>query len=164
MPVSCPSSHYLQLAMNVMKVLLGFLVLLGVSAACLAESQPVTLYAQVIRGTDQEKPPQAGWKPVGPKLSGRLCPKFRWKHYWEVSRKAVQVQPGKSVRIKATPEREVEIELGGSGESEIRLYTAGKLVRKSRQSLESKMTIMGGGSDESESWFIVVRRDKPTVD
>jgi hypothetical protein len=147
-----------------MKALFGFFVLLGVSAVCLAEGQPVTLYAQVIRGTDQDKPAQAGWKPIGPKLSSRLCPKFRWNNYWEVSRKAVQVQPGKPVRIKATPEREIEIELGASGESEIRLYSAGKLVRKSRQSLESKMTIMGGGSDESESWFIVVRRDKPTVD
>ena len=147
-----------------MKALFGLFVLLGVSAVCLAEGQPVTLYTQVIRGTDQDKPAQAGWKPVGPKLSSRLCPKFRWNHYWEVSRQAVQVQPGKSVRIKATPEREIEIEVGGSGESEIRLYSAGKLVRKSRQSLESKMTIMGGGSHESESWFIVVRRDKPTVD
>ena len=147
-----------------MKALLGLSLLLGVSAVCLAESQPVTLYAQVIRGTDQEKPAQAGWKPIGPKLSSRLCPKFRWNYYWEVSRKAVQVQPGKSVRIKATPEREMEIERGGSGESEIRLYTAGKLVRKSKQSRDSKITIMGGGSDESESWFIVGRRDKPTVD
>ena len=147
-----------------MKAFLGFLALLGVSAVCLAESQPVTLYAQVIRGTDQEKPAQVGWKPIGPRLSGQLCPKFRWKNYWEVSRKAVQVQPGKTVRIKATPEREIEIELGASGESEIRLYSAGKLVRKSKQSRDSKMTIMGGGSDESESWFIVVRRDKPTVD
>ena len=147
-----------------MKALFSLFVLLGVSAAGLAEDQPVTLYAQVIRGTDQEKPPKAGWKPVGPKLSSRLCPKFRWKHYWEVSRQAVQLQPGKSVRIKATPEREIEIELGRSGESEIRLYSAGKLVRKSKQTPESKMTIMGGGSDESESWFIVVRHDKPTID
>jgi hypothetical protein len=147
-----------------MKALVGFFLLLGVSAACLAEVQPVILYTQVIRGTDQDKPPQAGWRPVGSKLSSRLCPKFRWKHYWEVSRRAVNVQPGKPARIRVSPEREVEIELRDSGESEIRLYSAGKLARKSRQSVESHMTIMGGGWDESESWFIVVRRDKPTVD
>jgi len=147
-----------------MKPLFSLLVLLGVSAVCLAGDQPVTLYAQVIRGTDQEKPPKAGWKPVGPKLSGRLCPKFRWNYYWEVSRREVTARPGKPTRIKLTPDREIEIELRGTGESEIRLYSAGKLVRKSRQSRESKMTIMGGGWEESESWFIVVRRDKPTVD
>lgn len=147
-----------------MKILFGFFVVLGISAVCLAESQPVTLYAQVIRGSDQAKPPQADWKPIGPKLSSRLCPQFRWNHYWEVSRQAVHVHPGKPARIKAAPDREIEIELRGSGESEIRLYTSGKLVRKSRHSAESKMAIMGGAGDASESWFIVVRRDKPTVD
>jgi len=147
-----------------MKSLFSFLVLLGVSAVCLADGEPVTFYAQVIRGTDQEKPSQASWKPVGPKLSSRLCPKFRWSHYWEVKRQTISVQPGKPARIKATPDREIEIELRGSGESEIRLYSAGKLVRKSRQPIDAKMTIMGGGWEQSESWFIVVRRDKPTVD
>lgn len=147
-----------------MKALFSFLVLIGVSTMCLAEGQPVTIYTQVIRGTDQEKPPQAGWRPVGPQLSSRLCPKFRWKHYWEISRQAVNVQPGKAARVRVSPEREVEIELRDSGESEIRLYSAGKLARKSRQSVESHMTIMGGGWEESECWFVVVRRDKPTVD
>ena len=145
-------------------VVFSFLVLLGVSAVCLAEAQPVILYTQVIRGTDKDKPPQAGWKPVGPRLSRQLCPKFRWKHYWEVSRQAVSVRPGETARIRVSPDREIEIELRPSGESEIRLYSAGKLARKSRQSVESPMTIMGGGWEESECWFIVVRRDKPTVD
>jgi hypothetical protein len=147
-----------------MKALFGFLVLLGVSAVCLADGEPVTFYAQLIRGTNQEKLPQASWKPVGPKLSGRLCPKFRWSHYWEVNRQALSVRSGKPTRVKLTPKREIEIELRGVGESEIRLYSAGKLVRKSRQPINARMTIMGGGSDEKESWFIVVRRDKPTVE
>lgn len=147
-----------------MKAVFSFLVLLGVSAVCLAEGQPVTLYTQVIRGTDQDKPPQAGWKPIGPKLSSRLCPKFRWNYYWEVSRREVSVRPGKPIRIRLTPEREIEIELRGTGESEIRLFSAGKLTRKSRQLAKSDMTIMGGGWEEPESWFIVVRRDKPTVE
>jgi hypothetical protein len=147
-----------------MKALFSLMLLLGVSAFGLAEEQPVTLYAQVIRGTDREESPQAGWKPVGPKLSQRLCPKFRWSHYWEVSRRAISVRPGRSVRLKVTPEREIEIDLAGSGESEIRLYSAGKLVRKSKQPAESQMTIMGGAWEQHEGWFIIVRRDKPTVD
>jgi hypothetical protein len=154
----------MKLGCGVMKALFGFLVLFGVSAVCLAEGEPVTLYMQVIRGTDLDKPPQSDWRPVGPRLSRHLCPKFRWKHYWEMNRQAINVRPGKTVRIRVSSEREVEIELRDSGESEVRLYSAGKLARKSRQSGESHMTIMGGGWDESESWFIVVRRDKPTVD
>src|SRR6185295_12402944 len=99
-----PSSDCMKLGRSVMKALFSFLVLLGVSTVCLAEAGPVALYTQVIRGTDHDKPPQSGWRPVGPKLSSRLCPKFRWKHYWEVSRQAVNVQPGKAARIRVSPE------------------------------------------------------------
>jgi hypothetical protein len=164
MPTRRLSSDFVKLGRGVMKSLFSFFVLLGVSTMCLAEGEPVTLYMQVIRGTDHDKPPQSDWKPVGPKLSRQLCPKFRWKHYWEVSRQAINVRPGKTVRLRVSPEREVEIELRDSGESEVRLYSAGKLARKSRQPVESHMTIMGGGREDSECWFIVVRRDKPTVD
>src|SRR6476659_5942316 len=94
-----PSSDIVKLGRGVMKALFSFFFLLGVSAMCLADDQAVTLYMQVIRGTDHAKPPQSDWKPVGPKLSGHLCPKFRWKHYWEVSRQAISVRPGKTVRV-----------------------------------------------------------------
>ena len=147
-----------------MKTVIGFLLLFGIHAACLAENQAETFYAQLIRGSDQEKPGHASWKPVGPRLSKQFGPKFRWKNYWEVSQHKVKVLPGKSARIRLSEEREIEIEVRSGEESEIRLFTGGKLVRKSRQALECKMTIMGGGADKIESWFIIVRRDKPTVD
>ena len=147
-----------------MNVLLGFLAVVGVSTVCLADGQPVVIYAQLIRGTDQEAPQNVAWKPVGPKLSHQLCPKFRWKNYWEISRKTLSVHSGKVTRVRLNEEREMEIELLAKEESEIRLYTAGKLMRKSRQSLQSKMTIMGGGWEDKDCWFIVVRRDKPSVD
>jgi len=147
-----------------MKVLLGFLALVGVSTVCLADGQPVVFYAQLIRGTDQPSPVGAVWKPVGPKLSSQLCPKFRWKNYWEVSRKTLNVHPGKITRVRLHDDREMEVEWAGGQDSEIRLFTAGKLVRKSRQPLQSKMTIMGGGLEDKDCWFIVVRRDKPSVE
>lgn len=147
-----------------MKILFGLLVLLAVNVAAAADDQPVVFYTQLIRGTDQEQLRQQNWKPVGPKLSKKLCPKFRWRNYWEVSRKTLNVQSGKATRVRLSQEREIEIELRNKEESEIRLYTAGKLVRKSRQPLQSKMTIMGGGAEEADCWFIIVRRDKPSVE
>lgn len=146
-----------------MKTVFALLVYLGVSAACFADGQPVVFYAQLIRATDREVQ-EAGWRPIGPKLSNRLCPKFRWKNYWEVSRQTINVQSGKKARVRLNPEREIEIELRGEGDSEIRLFTAGRLVQKSRQSLQSKMSIIGGTRENEDSWFVVVRRDKPTID
>ena len=95
-----------------MKTVLGLLVFLGISAACLADSQPVVFYAQLIRATDREGH-EPGWRPIGPKLTNRLCPKFRWNHFWEVSRQTLNVEPGKKTRVRLNPEREIEIELRG---------------------------------------------------
>jgi hypothetical protein len=142
----------------------GLLALFGANAACLAGGEPVVFHAQLIRGTDQVQPPERTWRPVGPKLSQKLCPKFRWKFYWEVNRQTLSVPSGKATRIRLSPEREIEIDLSAGSESEIRLYTRGRQVRKSRQSLQANMTIMGGGWEEKDCWFIVVRRDKPSVD
>jgi hypothetical protein len=146
-----------------MRTLFICFALLWFQAWCLAESPGQVFHVQLIRGSDQEQPQNVAWKAVGPKLSNKLGPKFRWKHYWEVARHEVAVHPGQAARVRLSHEREIEIELHGDAESEVRLYRAGKLVRKSRQALPAGMTIMGGGGEEAECWFIVVRRDKPSV-
>ena len=46
-------------------------------------------------------------------------------------------------------------------EMEIRLFLKGKLVQTYRQTVGTRMTIMGGDRVKDESWFVVVRRDKP---
>lgn len=143
-----------------MKTFFTLLVCLGISSVCLAEGEPVVFYVQLIRATDRDVQ-DASWRPIGPKLSNRLCPNFRWKKYWEVNRQTVKVQTGKRTRVRLNPEREVEIELRAQGDSEIRLFTGGKLVHKSKQSLQSRMSIAGGTRENDESWFVVIRRDKP---
>src|SRR5437870_3166918 len=84
-------------------------------------SAPLTYYVQLIRGTDQEYQ-EATWKPVGPKLSSRLSPIFRWKNYWQVNCQSVSVKKGKPTRHRLSDVREVEIELVNPSEIEIRLY------------------------------------------
>ena len=56
----------------------------------------------------------------------------------------------------------MEIEVRNNQDSEIRLYHKGVLVRKCRQPLQCPMSIMGGTRENDESWFVVVRRDRPT--
>jgi len=147
-----------------MKTVLGLLLILGVSAACLAGSAPVTFYTQLVRASDSDKPREPSWRPVGPKLSRQLCPKFRWKNYWEVDHQTVSVQPGKVTRVRLNPARDIEIELRGEDGSEIRLFTNGVLTRRSRQPIHSSMSIMGGTREKDDSWFVVVRQDKPTLE
>ena len=148
-----------------MKVLfLSVMVLAGALAASCEAQEATTFYAQLIRGTDREMPEHVTWKPVGPKLSKQLSPKFRWKNYWEMSRHTISVQAGKVNRVRLNPDREVEIELRGANEYEVRLFVKGHLACRSKQSMQSSMSITGGARENDESWFVVVRRDKPAVD
>lgn len=126
-----------------------------------AEEKPLIFYVQLIRGGNEEKPPEAKAKPVGPKLSQLLTPVFRWKHYWEVSEHEVKVSPGKVTKLPLKV-RDLEIQLLPEDQLELRLYQKGKLVRTSRQKLKSaSIEVMGGSPNDDNAWFVVVRKDKP---
>jgi len=125
------------------------------------EGQPLTYYVQLIRGTDQAHRQEAAWKPIGPKLANRLSPVFRWRNYWEVSCQPVSVEKGKVSRCHLSDVRGVEIALINPSEIEIKLYLKGVLMEKSRQLVRTHMAIMGGDRTKDESWFVVVRREKP---
>jgi hypothetical protein len=144
---------------------LAFLLLLAISGnqteAIGVEGQPVTYYVQLIRGTGQEHRQEATWKPVGPKLANRLSPIFRWKNYWEVTCQAISVEKGKVSRCHLSDVRDVEIALINPLEIEIKLYLKGAVIEKSRQLVRTHMAIMGGDRTKDESWFVVVRREKP---
>ena len=126
-----------------------------------AKAPPLTYYVQLIRGTDQDRVQEAAWKPIGQKLSSRLAPVFRWKNYWEVHLEAIPVLAKKVKRYRLSDVREVEIQLVNPAEIEIRLYLKGRLMEKSRQLVRTHMGIIGGDRIGDESWFVVVRRDKP---
>ena len=120
-----------------------------------------TLYVQVIWGTDQEKPAGAHYREIGPKLSAKLSPVFRWKHYWETERKKVQTDPVKVTKVPLANQRSLEIERLKSGETEVRLFRRTGLVTKNRQGPNGRMFILGGEDSSRDSFFVVVRSDEP---
>jgi len=138
------------------------ITILAIGVVLTAQQKPVTVYVQFIRGTHQDTPEAAEWKPVGNRLSKKLTPVFKWPHYWEVKRHTVTIYPQQVSKVILGQEQMLEIELVDPGQSELRLYRKGKLVRKSRQQFDSKLAIMGGDTEGDQSWFVVVRRDRPT--
>ena len=143
-----------------------WLLLISVLAArtsCGAAAEPpVTLYVQFIRGTNEQKPKQPNWKLIGPKLTKRLSPVFKWQNYWEVSQQAIAVYPGKVSMVPLDEIRRLELELVSPKEIEMRVYQNRNLTRKSRQPVQSDhMEIIGGSHERETCWFVVVRRDKP---
>jgi hypothetical protein len=122
----------------------------------------VTFYLQLIRGNSESTPPAPGAKLIGPKLSQRLLPVFKWSNYWEIKRDSVDLEVGKSVRKKLSPEREVEVELLKTQEIAVRVIRNNKPPHETRQAAANALVICGGDKDEDQSWFIVVRRDNPS--
>jgi hypothetical protein len=125
-----------------------------------ADKTSVTFHVQLIRGTEDNKPPEPQAKLAGPEVSRRLQ-MFKWKNYWELAQRTVVVEQGGKTRQRMTPKREVQIELGPAREVTYCIYADGKLTRRRKQSLDTPFYIAGGDKDATQSWFIVVRRDKP---
>ena len=136
--------------------------LMGLAPARSADSQlSQTLYVQLIRGSDDDAPPTPQAKSIGAELDHRLHAVFKWKNYWEIQRQCLALKTGEKLRAPAGPGREVEILLSQDGEMTVSLYIDGKLVRRRRQAARTRFYITGGDRDGSQSWFIVVRKDKP---
>jgi hypothetical protein len=125
-----------------------------------AEKVEVTFYLQLIRGTDDDKPPALEAKLAGPEVTRRLQ-MFRWKKYWEINRRTVVVGTGGKSRQRMSAQREVEIALTAAHEMTVCIYADGKLTRRRTQSVDTPFYIVGGNNEAAEPWFIVVRRDKP---
>ncbi|HEY3913160.1 MAG TPA: hypothetical protein VGN61_01635 [Verrucomicrobiae bacterium] len=138
--------------------LIGFLAAAQYAAATPAEG--VTFYVQLVRGSDADTPPAPGATLVGDVLGHRLR-MFKWKNYWEVQRQTVQVNIGGKSRRRVTTEREVEISLSTPDDMTVCIYVNGKLSRKRKQHFSNAFYIAGGENEDANSWFIVVRRDKP---
>jgi hypothetical protein len=126
-----------------------------------AAVKPTALYVQVIRGTDQQRPAGKNYREIGPKLSAKLSPVFKWKHYWETDLKKVDLDPAKVTRLALAGQRTLEIERLKSGELEVRLFRRSGLVTKTRQARNGRMAILGGEESNKESFFVVVRPDEP---
>ena len=149
---------------TMMRLFHSMIIVLALGAPLFAaESPPEALYVQIVRGANDAKAKGPGWKPIGPKLATRLERVVPWHHYWETSRQELAPSKGKPQHIEIASGHELEIVWLGDHQVELRSYRKGVLRRKSRISVNSGMSIMGGDATGNEGWFVVVRHDKPSV-
>ncbi len=146
-----------------MRFLVGALAfsLFAFTGAARAADQAKQYYVQLIRGTDSDRPPQAGARNVGPKLSETLRCALKWTNYWEICQREVEVLPGRTTRVRLNSDREVEIDLRKPGTRTVAAFQSGQLVDRTSTPLGEAMSVIGAKRDEKSVWFIVVRRDKP---
>jgi hypothetical protein len=147
-----------------MKAILGILfACLAVTGFSAVPEQSKTVYVQLILGTDQPCG-QITCREIGPKLSKKLSPVFRWKHFWELDRRKVTLQSRQTNRIDLPHDRKLEIIFTRANETEVRLTRRNGLVTKTGYKLDNPMVVLGGENDSRESFFVVVRTDEPTTE
>ena len=127
-----------------------------------AEHQSNTFYVQLVRGNNEDTPPEPSSRPIGLKVARHLRSAMNWKNYWEVNRRQVAVCSGRATRICLSKEREVEIDLTKGRCRKVTAFENGKVVQRILRPVGEGMTLIGGERDSESAWFIVVRRDQPT--
>ena len=115
----------------------------------------------LVRGNNEDAPPEPGSRPVGIKVARHLRSALNWKSYWELDRRQVAVCSGKTTRVCLSKNREVEIDLSNCNRRKVTAFENGKVVQRILRPVGEGMTLIGGERDVASAWFIVVRRDRP---
>jgi len=135
------------------------LLLLLLAAPSLRAAE-MKLEAQLIWGTNDEKSPNPRHKEVDPVIEKKLrhLP-FRWKNYFEVTRKTLHVDRDASEKITLSKECDLEVKNLGDNLLEVSLYGKGKLVSRIKQKLpEGELLVTGGNAENLTAWFVVLRQ------
>lgn len=139
----------------------GLHALILEQSACAAESGDLHLQAQLIWGTDSDKPGDKSLKPIPPELDKRLRRIFKWQNYFEVTQTNFVVSPSKPTQVDMSRECRIEIAHQTGGDVEIQLFGKGKLVVKKRQRILPGETVVIAGDDKDyNAWFVVLNTQK----
>lgn len=142
-------------------VLLFALTLTSLVTRAGPKTELVTYYVQLIRGTDQDHLADPKGKRIHPQLAGAFHSVFKWKSYWEISSRHVDLEAGRATRVRLNPEREVQIDLTDPSRRAVTAFLNGKAVQRTVCPRSEARTLIGGDRDGNSAWFIVVSRDAP---
>lgn len=142
-------------------MLLGSLLSLISLGGAAAHAAEVKLKAQLIWGTDGNKPPDANYKELDEAIKKKLSRVFKWKNYFEISQQPATVTSTWK-RLKMSSKCEVELRFVDDATLEVKLYGEGKLTKVFRQPSKSLaqgcfIIIAGDAKDNvDDAWFVVL--------
>jgi len=140
-------------------LLLGLCCVAAVGAASAAK---LPVKAQLVWGTDKDKPNDPRLKEVDPSLHDKLCKVFKWKNYFVVHTEEVTLTGPETKSIRMSPKCELKLRPLELPRLEVSLYGEGKLVVTRRQSLLPGHPLVLAGSDKNDTaWFVVLTASKP---
>ena len=137
--------------------LAGVVLFIASSFLVQSGSADLNLQAQLVWGTNKEKPDDPNLKEVDAIVAEKLRKVFKWRNYFEVKRQNVTVTPGTPKKVKMSDECEIEVQNLGNSSIEVKLFGKGKLaVRKTQKISPSELLVLAGDDKDDTAWFVVL--------
>lgn len=147
---------------------LGFLFGLMLWAGQPAEvrADEMRLKAQLIWGTNQDKPNQPHLKDISPQMREKLK-MLKWRNFFEVNdpdypAKAFKLAQSETQKLKLSARCEIEVTYLGDSKIRVELFGEGRSLHKISQPLSSGNLLVLAGEDKNDTaWFVVLTALKP---
>ncbi|PYK98548.1 MAG: hypothetical protein DME18_03340 [Verrucomicrobia bacterium] len=127
--------------------------------SCVLRSAPadLMLQAQLVWGTNNDKPDDPKLKDVDQKVKDKLRGVFKWKNYFEVNRQDFTLTASAPRKVKMSDLCEIEVQNLGNSSVELKLYGKGKMVVRKTQRIKSGELLVLAGDDKNDTaWFVVL--------
>ena len=144
-------------------IFIAFLVVMALALSVRPKPDAVTYYVQLVRGCNGDTPPEPNSRRVGPRLIEKFRGPLKWEEYWEIDRQQIALVPGHAARVRLGNKCQVGIDLTDKQHRKVTASQNGKVIAKMCVPRDGNMTVIGGDRDGQGSWFIVVRRDRPSL-
>jgi hypothetical protein len=128
-----------------------------IQTALASEPAETRVQAVLVWGTNESQPSGKNIKELDAKLRERLANIFKWRNYFEVSRKTAGVTPSKPQLVKLSDDCSVDIKLLPDNQAEVKLIGKGKTIVTRRHSLAKPDALVLAGDDKNNTaWFVVL--------
>jgi len=145
---------------------LVFLAGLWVAAACAgaapARAAGLELKAQLVWGTDDQKPKDATFKELDPKIKKKLRSVFKWKNYFEINARKIALPGNGTKKVRMSPKCELELRLADEATLEVKLFGEGRWAKTFRQSVKAlqqgQLAVLAGDDKDKygDAWFVII--------
>lgn len=128
-----------------------------IQTALASEPVETRVQAVLVWGTNESRPSGKNIKELDAKLRERLANIFKWRNYFEVSRKTAGVTPSKPQLVKLSDDCSVDIKLLPDNQAEVKLIGKGKTIVTRRHSMAKPDALVLAGDDKNNTaWFVVL--------
>lgn len=126
------------------------------------QAMEIKLQAQLIWGTNDEKPARSECKEVSGRLREKLARVFKWKNYFLIKEETFTVKSGAERRVKMSDKCTLEFQVVDDFTLEVQLFGEGTLLKTVRQPIQAlrqgELAVLAGDAKDKlgDAWFVVL--------